>query len=485
LILSGIFSRLTSLRARTLAVICAVVVIPVVFVWLSSPFEDAIGHQMRQALQNGVADAAHLVRTDSPISDFEELAEDYGIWIRVIDGEGNVELSSDGISEPSFRERMLFAPSEVPEAESWDRVQRPIFERKLVATAAEHEKGRGHCKYALEGTLLMCEFARHITLPGRPARTIYAVTGSPRAISALYDDRNSVLKLTILVMMVAILLGVWLGWRIGRPLDELREQVLARVEPVVSTTPIEVEGDDEFAQLRRAFNRLLSALSDRNEANQAFMADMAHEVKNPVAAIRAAAESLDRKEIDQERAERISRILKDSSRRLDHVVQNFLELARAEAGLPTDERKEIRLDELAANLASTYADDPRFAEIELETDLTRVVISASPEALETALRNLLQNAASFADSRVILRAFREGDEAVIEVSDDGPGIDEKEPRKVFERFYTRRDDGGGTGLGLAMVRAIANAHGGIAEVESKKGEGALFRMRLPVLTGID
>lgn len=485
MILSSIFSRLTSLRARTLAVICVVVVIPVIFVWLSSPFEDALGFQMRQALQNGVADAAQLARTDAPVSEFEELAHDYGIWLRLIDESGGVVVNTNGISEPGLRDRLLFAPAEVPRAEGWEVSQPPIYERPIVAAAVAADKGRGKCNYALNGTLLMCEFARHISRAGMPPRTLYAVTATPRTITALYDDRYAVLKLTLLVLLVAIALGLWLGWRIGKPLDDLREQVLARTEPVVSTTRIDVAGEDEFAQLGRAFNNLLEALEERNEANEAFMADMAHEVKNPVAAIRAAAESLDRKELDEERAARISRILKDSSKRLDTVVQNFLELARAEAGLPTNERQELRLDELAENLANTYADDPRFADLELETDTTRVMILASAEALETALRNLIQNAASFAESKIQLRTFRQGDHAIVEVVDDGPGIAAEEAPRVFDRFYSRRDDGGGTGLGLAMVRAIAAAHGGTAEVESTPGEGALFRMKLPVLTGLD
>jgi len=283
----------------------------------------------------------------------------------------------------------------------------------------------------------------------------------------------------LLVLVVAIALGLWLGWRIGRPLDDLREAVIERTHTVVSTTPIEIEGDDEFAELAKAFNVLLSAVEEHRVSQEEFIADMAHEVKNPVAAIRAAAESLERKELTPERAERIARILKNSSKRLDDVVTRFLELARAQAGLPKVHRAPFDLGELATRVVENLESDERYQSLTLTPRAAAIMIDGSSEHIETCIRNLVQNAASFAQSTVEVEVLIERDQAVLTVSDDGPGISAEDQKRVFDRFFTRRDDGGGTGLGLAMVQAICLAHGGIVEVESEPGDGSKFRMKLP------
>lgn len=477
--------QLGSLRARTLAVVCLVVVIPVVFVWLSSPYEDVIGHQMRRSLQGAVAQATQLVRMDAPSREFESLARNYGVLIRVLDPDGETVAQANGLAPPGVRERLLFFPEPVPTIEDWDSQAGPTRARLSVRGLDSESKSKGRCFYSKSGGLLVCEYAQTVSMSGVAPRVVYATTGSSRRLTALYDERYSVLTLTILVLLFAVGLGLWLAWRIGRPLEELREQVVARTEPVVSTTPIKVSGTDEFAQLSSAFNRLLEALEEQNRANQVFLADMAHEVKNPVAAIRAAAQSLESHEVDEARAQRIARILNDSSRRLDSVVQNFLELARAEAGLPGSEREELELDVLLTNLCVTYQDDPRFAEIELEVESQPIRIHAAHESIETALRNLIENAASFAATRVDVTLERDDDMAVLVVRDDGPGIEPEDVERVFERFYSRRSDSSGTGLGLAMVRAIARAHRGQVQYVSRDGAGAIFRLELPVLRGTD
>ncbi len=472
-----VFKPLKSLRTRTLAVVCAVCVIPVLFVWLASPYEDAVGHELRQSLENGATSAAHAIRKQGMDDDYLETASSFGIWVRVYDMKGQLLVDQNGIEKPGLRDRFLFAPDDPPTVAQFDATIAEPPERLVYRKS--FETGRhARCGYALDAKLLVCEYAQVIEALGFK-RVIYLITGTPRALSSLYDERYMVTRLTFLVLVVAIFLGLWLGWRIGTPLNRLREEVLERTSPVVSTTPIEVDGDDEFAELAQAFNSLLAALDERKKASESFMADMAHEVKNPVAAIRAAAESMERKEMTPERAARISRILTDSAKRLDGVVNRFLELARAEAGLPRAERAEFDLAELCESLVESYKQDDRFQEIELVADTQPAYVSASHEHVETALRNLIQNAASFAESKVEVRVRRGEETCTVFVVDDGPGIASDDLERVFDRFFTRRDDGGGTGLGLAMVRAIAEAHGGDVHVESVVGEGANFQLALP------
>jgi len=475
----------SSLRARTLMATCAVVLVPVVFIWLLSPFEEAIGHSMRHTLRTCVDDATRLTRTVSPLERYEELAKSCGIWIRVITAEGEVEIDANGLSPPTWRERILFAPEPVPTLTEWDHELGPLRERATMVDAAE--KGQaGRCNLQKSGRLYICEYSRHVEFATHShPRTIYAATSSSRSLSNLFAERDALIRLMVLVLFVAIALGIWLSWRLGKPMSKLRDEVRERTVPVVSTRPIEITGDDEIAELGLAFNDLLAALEQRNQANEAFMADMAHEIKNPVAAIRAVSESLERRpEVDAERGERLAKILRDSSARLDTVVTRFLDLARAESGLPRADRAELRLDELVRNIVDSFKDDERYTSLDFDLKTLPSMVNGSAAHLETVVRNLVANAASFAKSKVVVRVERREDMVFVEVTDDGKGIEAEDLPRVFDRFFTRRDDGGGTGLGLAMVLALTRAHGGKVNVRSEPGQGSTFTVELPALTGL-
>lgn len=471
---------LKSLRARALAVVGAVVVAPVIFVWLTSPYEDALGYQMRVGLEAASEKLGDLVRTDAPDEEFVEVAERADAWVRVLDSQGALIRNIDGSGPPSIRERVAFM-GEVPTTADWDSKQAPLAQRDAFLRAKADADGRaGRCGYGEESKLLFCELAVRVDFAGAmKTRYIYMVTSTPRALTSLYDDRYQVLQLTLIVLAFALILGLWLGLRIVRPLTRLRDQILDR-STVNATRPVEVERDDEFGELAEAFNSLLAALEERRRANEGFMADMAHEIKNPVAAIRSAAESLDRgKEVSPERAARIANIMRDSSRRLDAVVSRFLELARAESGLPEVERTEFDLGELVRNLTETFANDERFKELDFRVNAPDTPVEGSAEHIETALRNVIANAASFAESRVTVRTSRGISGVLVDIEDDGPGIAPEDLERVFDRFFTRRDDGGGTGLGLAMSRAIAEAHDGSLSVRSTVGTGTTFTLELP------
>lgn len=472
------FGSLKSLRARALAVVGAVVVAPVVFVWLTSPYEDALGYQMRVGLEASAEELGDLVRTDAPDPEFMTVAERADAWVRVLDPTGALLREIDGSKGASIRERIAFM-GEVPSTRQWDLNQPPVAQREVFQRALEVGRG-GRCGYGEDDKLLFCELVVRVDFAGAmKPRYLYMVTSTPRALTSLYDDRYQVLQLTLIVLAFALLLGLWLGLRIVRPLTSLREQILDR-STADATRPVEMDRDDEFGELASAFNRLLAALEERRRANEGFMADMAHEIKNPVAAIRSAAESLDRgKEVSPERAHRIANIMRDSSHRLDAVVSRFLELARAESGLLEVERVEFDLGELVRNLTAGFAADERFQELEFAVNAPKTPVTGSAEHIETALRNLMANAASFAASRVAVRVSRGVEGLLVDIEDDGPGVAREDLERVFDRFFTRRDDGGGTGLGLAMSRAIAEAHDGTITVRSGDGEGTTFTLRLP------
>lgn len=298
----------------------------------------------------------------------------------------------------------------------------------------------------------------------------------------LSTSPKSLTALTALVLALAVGLGAWLGRTWVAPIARLRDESRARVERPLTAPPLPEATTDEFGDLARAFNHLLAAVQTGAREKEAFVADLAHEMKNPIAAVRAAAESLATCDgLDAARAHRLARNLDASGRSLDALVTGLLELARAEAGLSADAREDVDLKALVVGLVATMQDGGQFPTVafNVEGDVARVVGSAV--AIERALGNLVLNAAQHAAARVDVRVGQDGDVGWVEVSDDGPGVPPAAIDRVFDRFYTSR--GGGTGLGLALVKAVAEAHGGRATARSAPGAGATFRIELAVHAG--
>jgi len=245
-----------------------------------------------------------------------------------------------------------------------------------------------------------------------------------------------------------------------------------------------VRGQDELTDLAAAFNTLLRKLEHRQGENERFVADLVHEFKNPVAAVRTAAEALTEGTIDEARARRLGKALLASSARLDALVSQFLELARAEAGLASDERTEVDVAALARGLVETMRARHEAVDFEVHAE-GEARVPGVPHGIDTMLRNLIENAASFAlpvgdaPARVVVEVLASPDQVLARVTDSGPGIAEGDQARVFERFFTTRGRARGTGLGLALVRATAEAHGGAVRVTSEPGSGATFEVVLP------
>src|SRR5262249_31825255 len=157
--------------------------------------------------------------------------------------------------------------------------------------------------------------------------------------------RHQLLRLSIVTVPIALALALYAASRVSRPIEKLRKQALARASETRPEEGLSAQ-DDEVGDLARAFNTLLGALESPRAEDQEVIADLVHERKSPVAAVRATAESLERGALDGERAARLSRVLSESAKKLDRLVTDFLELARAEAGLPNEEPTRIDVLEL-------------------------------------------------------------------------------------------------------------------------------------------
>jgi two-component system, OmpR family, phosphate regulon sensor histidine kinase PhoR len=223
---------------------------------------------------------------------------------------------------------------------------------------------------------------------------------------------------------------------------------------------------------------------------QDFVANVSHELKTPLATIQATVETLlDGAVNDQEHNIRFLESIREGAERLHRLVLDLLTLGRIESGQETMELQPLAVE--SAIEACIGRLEPRAAakEIKLLQDQSPepLLIRADEEALGDILDNLVDNAVKYTPSggRVTLRWFAEEKDAVLQVSDTGIGIPEKDLPRVFERFYrvdkARSRELGGTGLGLSIVKHLAQAMNGSVEAKSQLGAGSTFTVRLPLV----
>jgi signal transduction histidine kinase len=273
---------------------------------------------------------------------------------------------------------------------------------------------------------------------------------------------------SIVVMLLASLF-IWLA--AGRAIAPL--QALARAARSITETDLSrrlsVRGSDEIAQLGRTFNEMLDRLDIAFASQRAFMADVSHELRTPITIIRGHLETLG--DDPAERREAVA-VVDDELDRMSRLVDELLLLARASR--PDFLRVEpLDLDLLTHEL---FAKATRLGDRDWRFDGTGIgLIQADAQRLTQAVMNLAENAVRYTEPGGeigIGSSIVEG-EARLWVRDSGPGISPADTERIFERF-AGGDRSGGAGLGLAIVRAVAEAHGGRVELDTAEGAGATF-----------
>jgi two-component system, OmpR family, phosphate regulon sensor histidine kinase PhoR len=221
-----------------------------------------------------------------------------------------------------------------------------------------------------------------------------------------------------------------------------------------------------------------------------FVANVSHELKTPLAAIRGYAETLRDGALEEPAtASRFTERILDQCRRLQALLDDLLTLSRLEGVASSLELEPIDLHAAVRRAVDLLAAAAREKRVEIAVEETPVPpLLGDADGIERLLVNLLHNAIKYnrPEGKVTLRLSRSGGEALLEVTDTGIGIPPEAIPRLFERFYRvdkgRAREEGGTGLGLAIVKHVAQAHGGQVEVESRLGRGSTFRVRLPIKT---
>lgn len=322
-------------------------------------------------------------------------------------------------------------------------------------------------------------------------------TANPRDIRALVRaERFSIGMFILLVLGISVLLSLFLARTIVRPLQHLaRAAVKVRLgrAPEVHV-PRLPERRDEIGMLARALSDMSISLRQRIDATESFAADVAHEIKNPLASLRSALDG-----IDGVKQPELRRQLMDIAHadvlRMDRLISDISDASRIDAQLAKAKFEPIDLGDMIDQLLA--ARESRNADGDITIAFARprrgiALIMGEDLRLERVLTNLLDNAVSFSPSSglVEVSATRSGDDVVIRIMDQGPGIPPNEREAVFRRFHSERPSsenfGRHSGLGLAIARTIIEGHHGSITVHDRddSGSGACFQIMLPAAGSI-
>ncbi|MEO3826372.1 HAMP domain-containing sensor histidine kinase [Actinomadura sp. B10D3] len=308
------------------------------------------------------------------------------------------------------------------------------------------------------------------------------------------DDDSPITRFGLVMLLIGLLCvvgGALVGRTVARtglaPIDRLTAAAVRVAHTRDLDADIPDEGGGEIRRLIQSINDMLAALRDSRRAQRLLAEDAAHELKTPLTSLRLNVELLIRLDrrgtLDSALpAESRTRLLNDLGAQVAELSTLAAELTDLARGDVSDESTEL-LDLADVVVAAATRARSRVPDIEVALDVTSVWVSGRPAALQRAVLNLIDNAGKWspADQPVQVRLRAEGESAVLEVDDAGPGIDAADAPRVFDRFY-RADSARalpGSGLGLSIVQRVVDAHGGRATVARSARGGALLRVDLP------
>jgi signal transduction histidine kinase len=282
------------------------------------------------------------------------------------------------------------------------------------------------------------------------------------------------------------LAGAALGWWASRRLTAPLRAVAAAARRLAEgnlQTQLPVEHDRELAGLVDSFNTMVRTLRERIERDAAFAGDVSHELRSPLTTLSTSLSVLQgRRDELSERSRDALDLLSAELARFERLVDDLLEISRADAQTRLTDAEPVRVGQLVLNLLERQEYDGIRAE--LDGQALDAVVDGDKRRLQQVLRNLLDNAATYAGGATSVTVGAHAEHVVIHVDDAGPGVPVAERERIFDRFTrgrttSRRASYGGSGLGLALVTEHVRAHGGTVTVDDAPSGGARFTVRLP------
>lgn len=346
----------------------------------------------------------------------------------------------------------------------------------------------------------------YVTTPivqGATAVGVVSVQGAAGELDKLVRrEREKVLRLFIVGLVISIVLSLILASTIANPLADLaaaaeigRDKNARKMSPTRVRIPDLSARPDEIGRLSSALRGMVSALYERIEGNEQFAADVAHEIKNPLASLRSAVGTMRVAKRDDQR-ETLLEVIEHDVRRLDRLVSDISNASRLDSELVKEEEETFNLLKMLGNINEFLGREAEAKGIDYIADLPDdpIQVQGLEGRLAQVFVNLITNATSFFEDGDAIRVWarRRENRVLIVVEDTGPGIPNEALTKVFKRFYSERPEGqfgNNSGLGLAISKQIVEAHGGVIWAENIRPSdadmtseplGARFVVGLPV-----
>ncbi|WP_299916984.1 sensor histidine kinase [uncultured Roseobacter sp.] len=336
----------------------------------------------------------------------------------------------------------------------------------------------------------------------RAIGAVAVATAAGEIDNLVRGELESVLQMFLIATVVSVGLSLVLASTIANPLSDLaaaaelgRDKNARKMNPGRIRIPDLTARPDEIGRLSGALRGMISALYNRIDGNEQFAADVAHEIKNPLASLRSAVGTLRMVKRDDQR-EKLLDVIDHDVRRLDRLVSDISNASRLDSELVKEEEEAFDVVTTLSNLGQYLGEDARSKGIDFITDFpnTSIMVHGLEARLAQVFVNLITNAISFCEDGDAIRIWARTKEnrVLIVVEDTGPGIPDQALAKIFKRFYSQRPDehfGNNSGLGLAISKQIVEAHGGVIWAENIRPTeaditsdplGARFVVGLPI-----
>lgn len=332
----------------------------------------------------------------------------------------------------------------------------------------------------------------YVAAPVRDGEELIGFIRTSTSLTSVTDALRPVyIKIAIsgvVVMLFVALITYLVARRINRPLKEIGEGAHRFAAGDLSYR-LNIQSPGEIAVLAESMNQMAGQLKKLESIRSDFVANVSHELKTPITAIKGFIETLKEGAIeDPENARHFIEIISKHSDRLGEIIEDLLSLSRIEQ---ESEKDGIQLERDSINTiinAAVTMCMSKAGERGIEIDIASgddLEINMNSALLEQAIINLIDNAIKYSDGgkKIVIESSHQNGEVLISITDQGYGIPKNHQARIFERFYridkSRSRSLGGTGLGLAIVKHIVSAHNGRITLESKPGSGSKFTIHLP------
>ncbi|UVC08504.1 sensor histidine kinase [Rhizobium sp. TH2] len=316
----------------------------------------------------------------------------------------------------------------------------------------------------------------------------------------VHAERLAIMRVFGVATMVTVILSLLLSSTIANPLRRLSAAAIRVRRGVKNREEIPDFSfrQDEIGNLSSAIREMTNALYDRIAAIESFAADVSHELKNPLTSLRSAVETLPLAKTEESK-KRLMDVIQHDVRRLDRLISDISDASRLDAELARADSRPVDLEKLLAGLCEISSEiraRGKTVTVTFEADRKAVgkggfKVVGHESRIGQIISNLIENARSFVSAdggKIAVKLHKSGGNCVVEIEDNGPGIEAENIDRIFERFYTDRpgieDFGQNSGLGLSISRQIAEAHGGSLDAVNVLGpdgerKGARFTLVLP------